>query len=232
MEKVLIIGDSIAMPGHGCAYENTWVCLIKRRYVNIDFITYLRRGLTTDILLSLGGEAGNLHYPAGKDALESYNPNYVIIQLGIVDCAPRYIRKNSFLFRLIFLMPPNIATLTYKVIKRIYKRKETRADVTLRKFKKNIKVYADRCLVNSVKRLVFIKINEPDSRIITKTPKLQELIKRYNKEIENLKYNYSFISVVDGLKAIEDNVYADGYHPTAVGHMKIFNDLLKTLSFQ
>lgn len=55
MKKCLIIGDSLALPGHLNSYEDTWVCKFKRQFPNLDILTFLKRQLTTDVLTTMGG---------------------------------------------------------------------------------------------------------------------------------------------------------------------------------
>jgi len=96
--KVLCIGDSLCLPGHLNKYEGTWFCKIKEQFPELDFISFFKRQLTTDILVSMGGgESGVDKWLKGADCLEAYLPDVIKLQLGIVDCAPRlfFRKKNS-----------------------------------------------------------------------------------------------------------------------------------------
>ena len=82
--KILCIGDSLTLPRNGVNYEDTWFYLIKQNFLNFEFISSFKRAITSNIL--------NEH-----DSLELYSPDYAIIQLGIVDCAPRLIKEASLI---------------------------------------------------------------------------------------------------------------------------------------
>lgn len=56
-------------------------------------LLFFRRGLTTDVLNTLGG--GDI-FTYGSDCLEHFMPDIVILQLGIVDCAPRLFKKKWY----------------------------------------------------------------------------------------------------------------------------------------
>ena len=53
--KVLAIGDSLSLPGHLNRYEDTWIYKLKKSFSEFDFITFFQRGLTTDVLVTMGG---------------------------------------------------------------------------------------------------------------------------------------------------------------------------------
>tara|TARA_B110001452_G_scaffold119986_1_gene99552 strand:+ start:11406 stop:11687 length:282 start_codon:yes stop_codon:yes gene_type:complete len=92
--RVLCIGDSTSLPGRSNKYEDTWIFKLKKRYTNWDFITFFKRALTTNVLIEMGGGDENYPNPEGADCLEHYLPDKVIIQLGIVDCAPRLLNNK------------------------------------------------------------------------------------------------------------------------------------------
>jgi len=74
--KVLSIGDSLALPGHGNLYEYTWIYKLKTQYPKYDFITFFKRQLTTNILITMGGGIDGVdNKPKGTDCLEFYEPN-------------------------------------------------------------------------------------------------------------------------------------------------------------
>ena len=53
--KILCIGDSLSLPGHLNKYEDTWIWKLKNQYPEYDFITFFRRAIATDILVTNGG---------------------------------------------------------------------------------------------------------------------------------------------------------------------------------
>ena len=83
MKRILILSDSLALPRTKpelCSYEDTYPVLLKERFevhqVSIG-------AATSEILLK------QVHYHL------SFNPDIVIIQVGIVDCAPRFMTRKE-----------------------------------------------------------------------------------------------------------------------------------------
>ena len=75
--KILCIGDSLALPGHGNIYEDTWFFKLKKQFPNFDFVSFFQRSLTTNELNTRGVDNG---FPYGSDCLEFYNPSLVIMK--------------------------------------------------------------------------------------------------------------------------------------------------------
>lgn len=78
---VLILTDSLAFPRSEpevVRYEQTWVALLKRRFPDVDFVHCGRGGAT------IGDLFKHSAYYHG-----TIKPALVLVQSGIVDCAPR-----------------------------------------------------------------------------------------------------------------------------------------------
>lgn len=119
-KKVLCIGDSLALPGHLNKYEDTWFYNLKQNFPDYDFISFFKRQLTTDVLVKMGGgKEGVDKMPNGADCLEFYKPDIVVLQLGIVDCAPRLLNKYDKV--IIRLLPEGLTKFYIKLIKSLRK---------------------------------------------------------------------------------------------------------------
>lgn len=78
---VLILTDSLAFPRcepEVVPYERTWVALLKRKFPQIDFVHCGRGGAT---IVDLFKHSSYYH--------GTIQPALVLVQAGIVDCAPR-----------------------------------------------------------------------------------------------------------------------------------------------
>lgn len=78
---VLILTDSLAFPRSEpefVPYEQTWVALLKRNFPQIDFVHCGRGGAT---IVDLFKHSAYYH--------GTIQPSLVLVQSGIVDCAPR-----------------------------------------------------------------------------------------------------------------------------------------------
>ena len=89
MRSVLILSDSLALPRGGAeaaVAEQTWPFLLRATYPHVYFHQ-----------LSIGG--GTIRELRGQVAYLRYlYPELIIVQQGIVDCAPRSLRKTEQFF--------------------------------------------------------------------------------------------------------------------------------------
>jgi len=227
--KVLCIGDSLALPGHGNRFEDTWFYKLQNNFPSFYFASYFKRATTTLVLVSEGGGDGKS--PAGSDCLEFYMPDIIIIQLGIVDCSPRYLKRSSIIYKIVERLPLKLKSFTYKVIKKISRRSLKKADITPEQFHHNLKVYLNRCKNNNVKKIIFIAICTPDENVKQKSPDLIHAVELYNKIINEISSEYSFSSVINPLNSGEIDLYDDGYHPNSKGNNLVYVKLKDELNF-
>lgn len=226
--KVLCIGDSLALPGHGNRFEDTWFCKLQIHYSNFTFGSFFKRAINTKVLVTEGG--GDEEFPLGADCLEFYLPNIVIIQLGIVDCAPRLIKRSSLFSKILEKSPEKLKSFIYKLIKKIKKRSSKNADITPDQFYNNLNNYLSRCKKNNVEKVILIKICTPNNTLKEKNPEIFDSIVFYNKIIDKLTEQNSFVNSIDPLNSnITHDIYADGYHPNKCGNELVFEEIIKIL---
>jgi len=229
MIKVLCIGDSLALPGHLNRYEDTWFYKIKMEYPEYDFISYFKRQLTTDVLTKMGGGEGGVDkWPKGADCLEAYAPDVVIVQLGIVDCAPRLLNRYD---RAILKVLPNGLNKSYiKILKRIRKRKVENTTVSFEQFKNNWINYLNRAKQFDA-LVIILSIAIPDSTLINKNRDILVNVKKYNDYLLELCSLFTNIKIVHALNPqnFEKQIYEDGYHPSQFGHDVLSNRLISIL---
>lgn len=227
--KVLCIGDSLALPGHGNRFEDTWFCKLQQSFPQFLFASHFRRALTTHILISEGG--GDTTFPGGADCLEFYLPDIIVLQLGIVDCAPRYLRQSSLLNKIMERLPKKLKSFAYSILKKVKKRTAKNADINTNQFFQYLAVYLKRCQKNKVNKVIIIKICTPDERMIVKSPEIVESIKEYNAIIDQMEQAFDFVSAVGPLNADHSStIYDDGYHPNPYGNQLVFEELKKVIS--
>ena len=117
-KKLIAVGDSLALPGHLNNYEDTWFYRLKKDLKDYDCIPIFRRGITSEILVSEGG-GGVDNLPMGADCLEFYKPDIVILQLGIVDCAPRLFKRDGIENKIINRIPYKLKDRYIKIVKKL-----------------------------------------------------------------------------------------------------------------
>lgn len=216
MTKVLCISDSLALPRDGVAYEETWLYKIKQQ-LPLDYIPLFQRFRNTDFLQNQ------------NDSLLYYMPDIVVVQLGICDCAPRYVRTKSLLSLLGGKIPGFMQSAFWKIIKTIFKRNKRRTDVSVAKFKSNIQNYIDLCQKNHVKHIVFILIGVPSQKTVEHNPYILDNVEQYNKIILESVKNSAIACTIAPLADGNDNNYIDGYHCNDKGHSLVANRLYLVL---
>lgn len=85
--KILILSDSLGLPRNApefCSFEDTWPVLLRNSGRNIHQVSI--GAATSQVLLK--------QIPYQK----AFKPNLVILQVGIVDCAPRFMSKKELDF--------------------------------------------------------------------------------------------------------------------------------------
>jgi acyl-CoA thioesterase I len=227
--KVLCIGDSLSLPGHGNQFEDTWYYKLQKHFSSFYFASYFKRATTTVVLVSEGGGDGKS--PAGSDCLEFYLPDIIIIQLGIVDCSPRYLKRSKIVYKIVERLPLKLKRITYYFIKKLVNRSLKKADITPEQFQHHLKLYLNRCLENKVKKVVFIAICNPDENVKQKSPVLIQAVELYNKIITEISSQYNFTSVISPLNSGEIDLYDDGYHPNPKGNDLVYKALKEEINF-
>lgn len=220
MEKILCISDSLGLSRPGVYYSHTWISMLKERMPDKDFIPLFRRSGTTDML-------SDWDY---GEFLSFYNPEEVILQLGICDCSPRYMRTTSLVYRVMNKMPGIIQKIFWKIYKLFVKRTVNRTDVPASRFRENIENYLGHCLKNGVKRVIILKIAQPGPKMVNANPLVVQTIAQFNEIYDDISRKWQFVTLIDPLNIPEDTYYVDGYHANQAGNGRVageLEDLLK-----
>lgn len=204
--KCLCIGDSLALPRPGVLFSETWP--YKCQYTFSESIIFENRSqwaqTTSSLLL--------------PNYLEFYQPEIVIIHLGIVDCAPRKIFENYTLKHNALLLKKIFKNILWKIFKNKYK---TFTIVKKEQYEYNIRNYIERCKDNNVKKIILIPICPPAISFLKKNPKTS--VDEYNSILKQLSNEYVFVDYAQALPNNSDAFYLDdGYHINNIGHDKIF----------
>jgi len=228
--KILCLGDSTSLPGHTNTYEDTWIYSLKKEFPSIDFITFFKRNITTNILVELGGETSDGDFPNGADCLEHYQPQVIIIQLGIVDCAPRLIDNSNIIWKIVRRLPKKFIEGYIAFLKRKRHRDINNVIVSKDKFRNNLNNYIIRCKKMDVKHVFFINIPIPGSKMLSKNLSILENVISYQKILNELSTNNKLFKTISVFpKENVDDYYSDGYHPNPMGNKLISDKLISIL---
>lgn len=215
--RILCLGDSLGLPREGVLAEDTWFYKLKNSYPEIEFVDYFERRLSIVTALD--------NY---KAYYQFYPSEIVISQIGIVDCAPRYINENKLVWRMIIRLCS--MTHTTKWFWNIVKARPRRKDVTLTKYEVFKDYYLE--LVNKflsdgiTKIVILVKIGHGDERIEKKSKYFNDNVDYFNKAIDEIKERYGDrVLVVDPLNKVNADLFVDGYHCNVKGNEVVFNSL-------
>lgn len=211
MKKVCIIADSLAAQRpNGINKESRWPQILKNILAPVNFVTYARSLSTTKSI------------PKKINKIES---DLYIIQLGIVDCAPRLF--SYWESRVLYRLPSFIRKIVIHLSKKYRVQSTSRSYVNLDKFKSNIEN-----LINKVSEapIIYIKIINPDKSMLKKNPEILSSITSYNRAISLLEQEHENFHTVE-IPHTSVNVYTldDGYHLSECGHRYLADTLLSMI---
>lgn len=218
-KKIIIIADSVSMPRHGIAYEETWIHLLKREFPAYDIIDRTARGSTSTRLVTEGG--------GGADLLETYMPDIVILQLGMAEAAPRLFNKRGMEFTIVSrYLPPR---LRQKYIEHVKKRRVRNPDITDVKpeqFRANITAFFERAKMISA-RIILIPILPPTDEYMKKSPHAPKNVERYNAIYRETAGTFDNVTIVDPFRPGVDinDISIDELHVNSEGSRMIFKTL-------
>jgi acyl-CoA thioesterase-1 len=217
---ILIIGDSLGLPRENVPYKKTWPYLLNKVLSTSHVVIKVQRALTSK-MINEGVKA---------DWLEFYRPKIVIIQVGIVDCAPRYLKNDSFLLKIINIQPSFIKKNVWKLIKNTKIRSPKNVDVSIIEFEKNINSYLTRCKSIGVEKVCLIKIAKCGKKMQIQNPKIIDQISSYNEVLNIVKDEYDFVETVNVLADADESYFIeDGYHLNEFGNSVLFKSIIEKI---
>jgi lysophospholipase L1-like esterase len=228
MYKVLIVGDSLNMvrTKSDICYEDTVQFNLKkslRKYFEVEVFNSSKRTNDSSRILKSNDEK---YY----DFIQ-YSPDFVIINIGIVDCAPRlFTRKERLIVAnlpvigrsIVHLMSKHRYFIT-KHYQKVYVKKED--------FYKNI----DELIIFILKEVkavpIVVNIAHPKEETLSRSYNYLRNICTYNQILDTISKKYN-LKIIDFHKATKENpslLLEDGYHISKMGHKKLSKMICKTL---
>lgn len=210
MNKIIVIGDSLAFDRPDeLTHEERWPQLLKRSLSEVLIENKSRGASTTQ---RLAGES-----------LKGLQPgDAIIVQLGVVDCAPRLLSKIES--KVVARLPAFLRKRVISFAKKNRAQHSKRAYVDPLSFERNLRRFLGRTKDFNV---LYIKILPASSRFLSSNPDVFKSIDLYNNIINNLKISFPNINLIEFDKVnIDDYTLPDGYHLNAVGHKLIYQRLM------
>ncbi|OFX78121.1 MAG: hypothetical protein A2X12_06005 [Bacteroidetes bacterium GWE2_29_8] len=200
-KRIVVLSDSCALPRDELKYEETYFYLLKENMPYYDVINTSVRGNT--IVNS---------YINRNDFYLYYNPDVVIVHLGVVDLYPRPYPVNIF-WKLFFLLLKKIGINVDEILKyfRLYYKIGdffNFTEVSFDKYKKHYKLLIDSIPLNA--KIVCIGFVNP-SKILARSKKYSNMVKEYNDFISSFADNKR-IFYLDLFALDQSYTIWDGYH--------------------
>ncbi|MDT0677461.1 hypothetical protein [Autumnicola musiva] len=216
--RILIVAASMATPRAEVKYINTWIYKLVNNYPDLHIIDKSKRGLSSRALIR-------------ESLLEDYDPNLVIMQLGLSDCAPRYLQENALSTKIINNLPGSLKKTAYYFVKKYKSRRMKNANVNLEAFKKNFENYIIRAEKKSID-IICLLISPVGESFKIKNPEIQKAIEAYNNVLVSLDGKYSHFTTVECFteKTISEYLLADGHHVNESAHNIFLNKIAPFLS--
>ncbi|TDF81198.1 hypothetical protein [Pseudomonas sp. H9] len=218
MKTVLIITDSLGLPRvkpERIADDECWVYRLQDLFnQRLKFRTICTPGMDTRQLLV-----------ASRDYHQAINPDLVILQVGIVDCYPRALKRGEV--SLIKRLPKTLNMMLHKLVKRHYgyliKRRKIQY-VGATEFRNNL-LEVRKIFPGSQFRIV--PIAPPCSDYRAKNPLIEIAVNNYNKIFMDL---FGSEVLADCYADSGDRIFmSDNHHLNTTGHDQVFNVLSQVL---
>jgi len=211
---VLAMTDSLGMPREGVDYRDTWIHKL-RASSSCEIIALTQRAATTDRLQN-------------TEMLEAYNPDVVVTQLGVVDCAPRYMNR----IERSLIRPLPVIKVVYKpLLKRCRLRRPRRSYVSPPEFRENLDDYYQRAATLGTD-VYSIVIAPPSSLFIQANPQIEQEVVRYNEIYKTIAGQYEHVHILDPYEQITNinSIMIDHEHPNDLRHDLIHESVSSVLS--
>ncbi|HSB27989.1 MAG TPA: GDSL-type esterase/lipase family protein [Pyrinomonadaceae bacterium] len=220
--KVVILADSLALPreevGGGRCFESAYPYLLydslKRRFGDRSPMI-IERGMrlrTVEAVLTDWHEQVRLR-----------NADVVIVQVGVVDCAPRVFlrRENRFLARRPKWIREPLLKFVHKYRRQIISSRP-RVYVPLDRFRRHIEEITEKARETNLLSLIYVNIIEPPSDIEYRSPGFQKNVQLYNQVLAH-QASQPRVTLIDVNRAIHEEGGAekltiDGVHLNVRGH--------------
>lgn len=220
-DRILVVTDSFGYPRPEIMYDDTFVCRLRESKFGKQIVSLSKAAMTSS-------ELSDWNYGM---YLLFYKPQYVILSLGITDCAPRYFRHNTELC--ISYLPRYIKSAIFRFAKIFRSRNIKRTWVSASEFYDNFNSYIQKCRENGVYKVCINLICNPSKSVLNRNPRILDQIIKYNSLLIELSKKYNgFIEIVHPLNSNDPSLYiSDGYHPNKKGHelmYKAFYDFIQS----
>lgn len=228
--RIVVAGDSLGLPRLTqtiISYKDIWPLLLesklRNKNINCVVLNHSERSRTLPKFLK------NF-----QDIVTIWEPDILIIQIGIVDCAPRLFseKENRFLNSgfIHWRIARAIINFASKHRRQIIKIRPWVRYTPLKKFKNSLEELGNILSKTNYKTIILPIMPSFPSHTY-RSPGYNESVEKYNNEWKFFceKYSHIFINleeIIDDYK-LEELLLEDGHHLSKLGHKRIASSLEK-----
>lgn len=218
MKTVLMLTDSLGLPRvkpERIADDECWVYRLQDTFSHVlKFRAICTPGMDTRQLLM-----------ASRDYHQAIKPDLVVLQVGIVDCYPRALKRGEV--SIIKRLPNTLSMILHKQIKRHYsyliKRRKIQY-IGAAEFKANL-LALRKMFPNA--QFCIVPIAPPCSDYKARNPLIESAIASYNGILTDL---FGAEVLGDCYAGGGDRLFmSDNHHLNAAGHTQVFNSVSQAL---
>lgn len=219
MKKVLVLTDSLGLPRMSPAMINDDQCWTYRladycagrfRFRNVSV-----PGMDSNQLLSLA-----------RDYYAAIKPDVVVLQVGIVDCYPRAIKKAEL--SILLRLPSVISRAVHRLVKRFYARLIVARGIRYVQpaaFRANLQTLSE---IFEGARIMVVPIAPPSQTYQAKNPRIASSVDEYNALLSSL-FTDGFLQECYPQGAAATIFLSDNHHLNAAGNGLVFEAVKKQL---
>lgn len=219
MRKVLVLTDSLGLPRISPALINDDQCWTYRLadYASgrFKFRVFSMPGMDSNQLLSLV-----LNY------YSAIKPDIVVLQVGIVDCYPRAIKKTEL--SVLLRMPGVVNRFVHRLVKRFYTRLVVSRGiryVSPTSFQANLRALSSA--FDGAKILV-VPIAPPSAAYQARNPRIAPSVDEYNQLLER-HFSAGYLGACYPANAAEEIFLSDNHHLNEIGNGLVFDAVKREL---
>lgn len=218
-KQIVILGDSLSLPRNELTVEHTYPMILEN-LLESEYKIFNKSIRANDTSLQIKSLYGDL---------VGFNPDFVIIHLGIVDCAPRLFKRLerkvystiNKVFPIIKLFSRHRYLLT-KLFPKVY--------VDIQQFEKNY-----RFLLQEINKMntnvIVIGIADSSEETKAKSYNYEKNILTYNSAIKSIIKEFNNVFYIDVFNYKDEEILLpDGIHLNKIGSRILANDILKGIN--
>jgi len=200
--RIVILGDSLGLPRPKLKYEMTYPVILQNLIEKEFEVISRHRGLNDSEMQTISKWAD----------IKCFEPNILVIHLGIVDYAPRLFSRSQELF---LRRHPSFLTekiISFKSRNRLFFTKYfPKVYVKPKKYEENIVNLIEYALEQNIKKIILINIVKVSEQNKLKSYNFENNITTYNDTLSQVSKDYN-IPLIDMYNVEEKILLNDGIH--------------------